>query len=63
MHGRSCVWIVIAFPQRYPDLGAAVETALAAGGSAVLWGAQMRYEIAYFPPIGRVCYAVEGRLP
>jgi hypothetical protein len=64
IEGRSCVWIVFAAPvPRHPSLGEAVDEALAASGSAALWDAQVRYVIYYFPPFGRVCYAVEGRVP
>ena len=64
VQGRSCVWIVLAIPiEHFPDLSAAVDRALAEGDSAALWDAQLRYEIIYFPPIGYVCYAVEGRVP
>jgi hypothetical protein len=64
VEGRSCVWIALAVPvERFPDLGAAVDQALAVADSAALWDAQLRYEVIYFPPIGHVCYAVEGRVP
>ena len=64
VEGRSCVWIAFAVPvPRHPNVGEAVDRALAASGSAALWDAQVRYIIYYFPPFGRVCYAVEGRVP
>jgi hypothetical protein len=64
VEGRSCVWIVLAIPvEHFPDLGAAVEQALTVADSAALWDAQLRYDVIYFPPIGYVCYAVEGRVP
>ena len=60
--GRSCVPIVFVFPVGHlPDVGAAIEQAIAAGGGTALTDVVVRYQMLYVPPLGGAgCYVVEG---
>jgi hypothetical protein len=59
---RSCVPIVLVFPAgRLPNLGRAIDTALAEGGGTTMRDVEVRYEIRYLPFVfGHACYVAEG---
>jgi hypothetical protein len=63
VEGRSCVWVIGAWPVGFPSLGAAVDEAIEAGGARALWDADIRYRIRYVPPLGTACYLARGRAP
>jgi len=65
VRAQSCVWVVTVVPvTSLPNLGAAVDRALAERHADALYDMHVRYTIVYLPPgIGRACYVAEGRTP
>jgi hypothetical protein len=59
---RSCVVLLFVFPaSRLPNLGRAVDAALADGRGTVMRDVEVRYELNYLPFVfGHACYVVEG---
>jgi hypothetical protein len=59
---RSCVPILLVFPAGHlPNVGRAVDAALADGRGTVMRDVEVRYEIRYVPFVyGHACYVVEG---
>jgi hypothetical protein len=62
VEGRSCVRVLFFFPiSPLPNLGAAIEQAIAAGGGTALTDVVVRYRVLYVPPLfGTGCYVVAG---
>jgi hypothetical protein len=61
--GRDCLHLVTIVPVEWPpDLGVAIDRALAAAGRQTLSDVVVRYRFFYLPLVyGEACYEVEGQ--